>query len=164
MPAVKDDLLNGMLRVQDSDNASDRIVEMCAADPAFLRIKDSRSGEVGFELADGLAFVVIGLGACRDPARRGDGGGGIARVKGAGRGARRCLGDPPEAVGIADLQLDLGLGAGGEIADMRHASDGGGTGRDLCQVVDQPRRRRAEMGDRQIRGIRGGEEGGDLGG
>ena len=72
---------------------------------------------------------------------------GIAEIERAGLGLDLGLRLAAEAVGIDEMQLHLGLLPRRESADMGFAGDGGRADGNAVEIVDDARRRRAEIGD-----------------
>ena len=99
----------------------------------------------GSYCANRLALVVVDFRAGADPTRIGDRRGRIVGIERARLGLKLELRFASESVGIDETQLHPASFAGREIADMRFARDRGGADRDPVEVVEDSRRRRAEM-------------------
>ena len=133
--------------MQRRDDALQRIVEERAADAPFLDAELRRRAEERLVLPDRLALVVVDFLSRADPAGIGDRRLGIAEIERAGLRLDLGLRLAAEAVGIDEMQLHLGLLPRREIADMGFAGDRRRADRHAFEVVDDARRRGAEIGD-----------------
>ena len=175
LPRVEDDLLDGVIRPQRRNNAPERVVAAPGTDSdAGVGVEGMRVAEERLEAANGLALVVEHSPAAADPARC------VATID--QDGLSRAIDDDRAVVGTLrhqarlglDLALDLsvepiGVGerdvncrvrAAGQVAPVSLTQDRRRARRDVREVVDDARGRRAEMrhaerpwiGCREVRG------------
>ncbi len=148
-PRVENHLLERIVGMQRRDDALGGIVEQRRTNAPFFDRKLRRRAEEGLVLPDRLALVVVNFRARANPTRVLHRRVGIAQINRAGLGRRLGLRLAPEAVGIDEMHLHVGLLPRPERADMGLAGDGRGADGRAVEVIDDARRRRAEIGDRE---------------